>query len=73
MVTNVSSIVLLHNVLMDDKKKFKAFSSNSPFFERLRCVSELLVNSSCNSGDFWLSSENASPRACCCQKCITHE
>lgn len=65
MVISVSSIVLLHNVFTDDVKKFNAANSSSPFFVRLRCVSELYINSSCNSGLFCAKSENASDRQCC--------
>lgn len=58
-------MVLLHNVLTDDTKKFKAFNKSSPFLVRLRCVSELYRNSCCSSGLFWAKSENASDRQCC--------
>lgn len=64
-VTKVSSMVLLHNVLTDDTKKVNAFNSNSPFLVRLRCVSELYRNSCCSSGLFWANSENASDNDCC--------
>lgn len=58
-------MVLLHKVFTDDVKKFRADNSNSPFLVRLRCVSELYVNSSCSSGLFCAKSENASDRQCC--------
>lgn len=45
-VSKVSSIVLLHNVLTEEMKKFNAFISVSPFLVRFLCVSELYKNSS---------------------------
>ena len=64
-VAMVSSIVLLHKVLTELTKKFKALIKVCPFLVKVLCVSALYRNSSCNSGDLWANSLKHSPSALC--------